>query len=307
LQGIVDVAGGPPVLARLQRVVLSKDTDAHGDIRCPARVGAPWIVTASGRSLDASNAFNLKSAPGPNTAAAWNEPQWQVQAHFDQVALGRGRVVYGIDVRAVSDGSITRVQLSGHTSVDGGFGITLEKAPNGRRLAGTAQDVGALLRVLDVASDVDSGKMTLSGTYDDLRFDHPLSGAAELMGFRVRNVPAVPQLLQAMTLYSLVQLVQEGSGLAFDRLVAPYHLIGSRFELIDARAFSASLGVTAKGTLDLARERVDLQGTVVPAYFSSSLLGKIPLVGQLFSPKQAADCSLVSTRFAAVSTIRKCP
>ena len=54
----------------------------------------------------------------------------------------------------------------------------------------------------------------------------------------------------------------------------------------DARAFSASLGVTAQGWLDLGRKQVEVRGTVVPAYFFNSLPGRIPLIGRLFSPER---------------------
>ena len=60
-------------------------------------------------------------------------------------------------------------------------------------------------------------------------------------------------------------------------------------ELTDARAFSASLGVTAKGRV--LRERpgqrmlLELEGTIVPAYMFNALLGNLPVLGRLFSPE----------------------
>ena len=51
-------------------------------------------------------------------------------------------------------------------------------------------------------------------------------------------------------------------------------------------AFSPSLGMTAKGRIDLARQDLDLQGTIVPAYFFNSLLGDLPIVGRMFSPER---------------------
>jgi hypothetical protein len=158
-----------------------------------------------------------------------------------------------------------------------------------RALAQTSPRAG---RVLDVPSFMEDGRVTLSGTYDDSGPDHSLSGKRELVGFRVRNAPVVAQLLQAMTFYGLVQMVQ-GPGLAFDRLIVPFRLNGDTLELTDARAFSSSLGMTAKGTLDMAHKRADLQGTIVPAYFFNTLLGGIPLVGRL--------CSRRRMRSAAVS------
>ena len=52
-----------------------------------------------------------------------------------------------------------------------------------------------------------------------------------------------------------------------------------------ARAFSASLGITARGRVLRERVILDLDGTIVPAYFFNTLLGNLPLVGRLFSPE----------------------
>jgi hypothetical protein len=103
------------------------------------------------------------------------------------------------------DGRITtQARLAGRTSGHGGFSVTIAKATSGRRLSGTADDMGGLLLALDVLSFIESGKVTLSGTYDNSRPHHPLNGKVELVGFRVRNAPVMAQLLQAMTLHGLV-------------------------------------------------------------------------------------------------------
>jgi len=88
-----------------------------------------------------------------------------------------------------------------------------------------------------------------------------------------------------MTLYGLVEVMQ-GPGLGFTRLVAPFRLTDDALDLTDARAFSSSLGLTAKGRANLDIQRLDMQGTIVPAYFFNSLLGNVPLVGKLFSPER---------------------
>jgi len=80
--------------------------------------------------------------------------------------------------------------------------------------------------------------------------------------------------------------------------VAPFRLAGDTLTLSDARAFSASLGMTAKGDVDLGRQTADVNGTIVPAYFFNSLLGKIPFVGKLFSPERGGGV------FAATYSVR---
>jgi len=100
-----------------------------------------------------------------------------------------------------------------------------------------------------------------------------------------------------MTLYGLVEVMQ-GPGLGFSRLVAPFRLAGDTLELSDARAFSPSLGLTMKGRIDLDAETLDMQGTIVPAYFFNALLGDLPLIGKLFSPERGGGV------FAASYTLR---
>ena len=149
--------------------------------------------------------------------------------------------------------------------------------------------VGRCCRGLDLLSTVNGGRLAISGRYQDERspatLSATLSGTLELNDFRVQNGAALGKLLQAMTLYGLVDAMR-GPGLQFTRLNAPFRYSDGVLHLTDARASSSSLGLTAKGAIDFDASTVDLQGTVVPAYFFNSLLGRMPLVGRLFRSEQ---------------------
>ncbi len=104
------------------------------------------------------------------------------------------------------------------------------------------------------------------------------------------------KILQALTLYGIPDAIR-GPGLFFSRAVVPLRYAGNVVELHAARAYSAALGVTAKGWLDLGRSTMNVQGTIVPAYVLNSLLGRLPGIGRFFSPEQgggliAADVAL---------------
>ena len=86
-------------------------------------------------------------------------------------------------------------------------------------------------------------------------------------------------------MYGLVDALG-GPGLRFARLTAPFQFDDDTLVLRDARAFSPSLGLTAKGRIDRAGDRLDLEGTLVPAYVFNSILGRIPLIGGLFSAEK---------------------
>jgi hypothetical protein len=166
-----------------------------------------------------------------------------------------------------------------------------------RSVRAQAADAGALLRAFDVIGNVDGGTLTLSGAYNDAAPGHPLSGTAELDGFRVRDAPAAARVLEGVTLYGAISAMR-GPGLGVARMVLPFRLTGRVLEVDDARAFSPSLGLTARGWIDLDRRITDMRGTIVPAYFFNSLLGRLPVLGGLFSPEKGGGM------FAATYAVR---
>jgi hypothetical protein len=149
-------------------------------------------------------------------------------------------------------------------------------------LAATVEDAGTVLHGLDITSAITGGVLTISGDFDDAARNNPLTGTLKISDFRVARAPALGKLLQAVTLYGLVDALG-GPGMAFSSLTAPFQYDGETLVLRDARAFSPSLGLTVKGWIDRGGERLSLRGTLVPAYVFNSLLGRIPLIGGLFS------------------------
>ncbi|NBQ75031.1 MAG: hypothetical protein EBU14_06655, partial [Acetobacteraceae bacterium] len=150
-------------------------------------------------------------------------------------------------------------------------------------------------RAFDVLKTVQGGKLNMSGHYDHSRPGATLSGDAVLEGFVVRDAPGLGKVLQAMTLYGLVDALR-GPGLNFSRATIPFSLSPDALVLQDARAFSSSLGLTAKGRIDRRRDTVDMEGTIVPAYIFNTLLGRIPLLGRLFSPEEGGGVFAVAYR-----------
>jgi len=297
LRAAASFADGRPDLLRIDRLALGPDTDLHGTLRLPQRPGEPWRADLAGRSLDLAGALKRKPQAQPPRPQQPGPP-YRIDARFDRIAFGPGREAAAVTAHVESNGRILqRLTVNGQTAGARAFQIAIEPQGSGRRLAGTAADAGALLRALDIYPDMTGGRLALSGSYNDAAPGHPLTGRAEIADFRVRRAPALAKLLEAMTLYGVVDIVR-GPGLGFSQLVMPFTLADDRLDLHDARAFSPSLGMTAKGRVDLARQTFDLQGTIVPAYFFNSLLGDLPIVGRLFSPERGGGL------FAATYTLR---
>ena len=287
--GRVIFTGGVAQTVQFDRARLGEATDASGELRIPGQPGDPWVATLKGPSIDASAEFGRGEADRrPSAAEADRQgPPWRVDAHFDRVVLGgEGKLLTNVAGSAESDGRVIRQgRLTGQTGAGAGFRLDIVPDRSGRVLTCTAEDAGGLLWALDVVGDMVGGRLTIRASYDDRAPGHPLQGTAEIVDFRMRTAPALAKLLQAMTLYGLVETLQ-GPGLGFNRLIAPFRYSREGLDLADARAFSASLGMTAKGRVDLNRDTIALEGTIVPAYFFNTLLGNIPLIGRLFSPER---------------------
>lgn len=209
---------------------------------------------------------------------------------FDRALAGESGEFAGVRGGAWFDAAavMRALRATGRTAAtpNGGGAFDLSLTPEGTRrvLRLSAEDGGAFLRAIDVNSIV-GGRLTVNGAYEELRSGAPLAAVAELDNFVLRDAPAAAKVLQAMTLYGLVEAMQGGDGVVFSRLVAPLALTTDALVLRDARAFSASLGVTAKGRILRDRRVAEVEGTIVPAYVFNSLLGRVPLVGRLFSPE----------------------
>ncbi|GAA0577718.1 hypothetical protein GCM10009416_15350 [Craurococcus roseus] len=271
-----------------------------GAVRRPAgdgtAEGEAWRAALRGPLLDLRPFLSSGPSPrgkrGDGPDAESRSLPITLDLRFDRALAGETGEFGGVQGSAWFDatGVLRALRAAGRTAAApdaGGGAFDLSLSPDGgqrRVLRVAAEDGGAFLRAVDVNS-ISGGRLSVNAAYEELRPGAPLSGTAELENFVLRDAPAAAKVLQAMTLYGLVEAVQGGDGLVFARLVAPFALTPEALVLRDARAFSASLGVTAKGRIGRERRVAEVEGTIVPAYVFNSLLGRVPLVGRLFSPE----------------------
>jgi hypothetical protein len=286
VRGGVTVFGGKLDTVKLDRLILGQ-TNVSGTIRLPH--DGPIGVDLAGPVLDIAAAVTAKRTP--RDPAAPRGPEWSMRGRFDRVLLAHDRIATNVVVDADDDGEILRgLAITGKTGATQSFSIRIGPGPaeNGRpvrRLTASAADAGALLNGLDVTDSIQGGELSITGGFNDGTRKHLLSGTFQIDDFRVTHAPALGKLLQAVTLYGLVDALG-GPGVGFSLLTAPFQYDDDSLVVRDARAFSSSLGLTAQGRIDRATNTLDLNGTLVPAYVFNSLLGKIPLIGGLFSAEK---------------------
>ena len=269
-------------------------TDATGTIVLPQQAGEPYRVTLAGRRLDLEGRLTGGKPQAGSGAAEPSSPgtPYAVDLRFDRVVLGPNGGFGPVSLTAAGAGrrlSTARLVIGGEARVR----ADLVGSGAGRRLSASAADLGALLRETDLAQELVGGQAQIEGVFDDHAPGSPFNGTFDLREFKIRGAAVFGKILQAATLYGVVDALR-GPGLAFDRFATPFRLQGSVLDVVDARAFSSSLGVTGSGQVDFGRNQMDMHGTIVPAYFFNALPGRIPLIGKLFSPEKGSGLIAVN-------------
>jgi hypothetical protein len=162
------------------------------------------------------------------------------------------------------------------------FSVSLRPTGTGRRLEAQADDLGALLRGLNIADGIRGGKLEVSGRVDTSDDGDVLRAHIRATQFAVREAPLLLRILTVAAFDRYVSTLR-GEGLAFDALKGTLIVRGERYELDNFRARGSSLGWTAKGWIDTASDRLSISGALIPAYAANKVLRKIPFVGGLLT------------------------
>ena len=107
-----------------------------------------------------------------------------------------------------------------------------------------------------------------------------------LRNFQVVQLPAMARLLSsAGSLTGMVEMLN-GDGIGFSNMEAQMSYANDRLTFEEGSMRGPSLGLTASGSYDIKRDNLDVDGVVAPSYGLNSLLGNVPLVGNLFVSRQ---------------------
>ncbi len=242
-----------------------------------------WTARLNGSGFDLEPFLNdiFKDEP---TIGDDSGIQLRVFANLKRVWLGPGRFLKNVVGHFVRNGNRwIKISATGKSRNDKSFRVTLLPSGNGKRkLLITANDAGEILRAFDFYENMSGGTLKLNGTFDDNVTNSPLKGHLDIRDYRVVNATALAQLISYLSLTGILDALQ-GDGLAFQSMKVPFVLSGGVLDITDARAAGISLGYTASGRIYTHAKVVDIGGTVVPAYAINSVLGNIPILGDILT------------------------
>jgi len=143
-----------------------------------------------------------------------------------------------------------------------------------------SEDLGATLSLLDVTNNIVGGRIAITGQVADAAGKRLLRGHVDGDNYNLIGAPGLAKAL-SLTSLSAISSMLAGSGIPFSTLSGDFAYSEKRLVLQNLLAYGGALGVTANGVLELGPHRLDIQGTIVPAYTLNSIIGNIPLVGSL--------------------------
>jgi hypothetical protein len=204
-----------------------------------------------------------------------------VTARIDRLILGPHHEIGQVTAEMLRRGGIWQsARLDGRLANGRKLAVRLADTA-ARPFTFESEDFGATLKLLGVADNVVGGRLTISGQLSGAAGGQTVQGHIEGTNYSVADAPVMARVL-ALPSFTGFASTLSGDGLPFGTLRGDFTLSGGRVTIKNLLAFGEAFGITASGWVDTERDRLELAGTVAPAYALNSLLGNIPLLGQLF-------------------------
>ena len=247
----------------LSRLRLADWLDAKAEVEGRGKARAP-AVRLTGGSADLRRMPDGGGAAAGG-AAAGGQP---IAVALDRVQITGGLALTGVmaTVRPGRQGIEGRFEgrLNGKAAVSG----QMQPGPRGTAFRVRAPDGGAALAAAGLFSKASGGVLDLvlapsgpRGHYD---------GTIDMTGFRVRNMPALAELLNAVSIVGLIDQLAT-SGLVFAEAKGRFRLTPDAMELTQGRAVGASFGVSLEGVYHSTGDRLDLRGVISPFYLINGI------------------------------------
>jgi hypothetical protein len=250
-------------------------------------------VSVHGRSADGTGIGRSNSEKPPAAQQAPQPPPptrpFHATVRLDHVVMREGILIsdFSLDASGVGD-KPQSIGLSGMLPSKARVTGSVAQAADGRHVEISSTDAGTLMRGLFGFDSVRGGEMKV----DALLSPQPkanakpvdYSGTLTIENFKVLNQPFLSRLFAAGSLVGIADLLR-GEGITIDKLDMPFRANGDIVTVHDAKAEGPAVGISADGYFDRGSTQIDLKGSLAPAYGINSILGNIPLLGNLLTSK----------------------
>ncbi|MAQ71136.1 MAG: hypothetical protein CL565_02975 [Alphaproteobacteria bacterium] len=153
-------------------------------------------------------------------------------------------------------------------------------------LAIEAEDAGGLLREMGIYNNVVGGYLTVRGVPIPNKGKNDIQGQIRIDNFIFTDAPGSARLLNAVSPNGFQEFVS-GDGISFSRLQTGFTYVKrngtTMITFKDGRTSGSEVGLTFAGVVNQTARKIDVEGTIVPLNSINTLIGKIPLIGDILT------------------------
>lgn len=239
---------------------------------------SPFMDSLLSMSEPVATDFHGEEIGGPGDPG----PIFDIQLNADKLRLRENaevtnaRVAMEVDATGPRAGTVTA-----DIAQDKALAVVITRANDTRKVSIKADDAGFGARVLLKLDYLIGGKLTLDGTFDGSDGEAMVT----MTDVRMKDAPLVAQLFSLASLRGLADVLS-GEGVLFTRVDAPVKIKDGRIDLPGLSARGPAMGITARGWIAPGEKELSLDGVLVPSFGVNSLLGGLPIIGDLFVSRQ---------------------
>jgi hypothetical protein len=203
---------------------------------------------------------------------------------FQSKAVLRNAVLnYTTDGRALRSAALTGADPSGQPVR---FMITPRAGEPAARVRLEAPDAGFAWTAITGQATMRGGRAEVDGFWTPGQSGSTGDLKLTISDFSLVNMPVMARLLSSVGSLQGIADTLNGSGIAFTTLEAPMTYNNGKLTLGECRMTGPSLGLTAKGGIDVATGALSIDGVVVPSYGLNSFVSNVPLLGELLASRK---------------------
>ena len=200
---------------------------------------------------------------------------------YGKILLGGAPLLDNGKFEIYSDNKISRLEgigLIGGAETKINFQKQVNKFPS---LIFDTSNGGKLLSALGFTQNIKSGEMKINIKFLNDKYDH-YEGRIKSKKFSIINAPEIINSLSILS-FSGIRSIIIGQGVFFDKGEVNLEAKNKNFNFDKLYLTSESLGISAKGSLNIEKNSINMRGSVAPIKLISKILSVVPAVGELLT------------------------
>lgn len=267
-----------------------------------ARQDGGFNLSIKGASLDGAMLLESDAKAKDDKAAGQPKQNLALQLAVGRIYFSERRYLANVRGRAARiGGRWTVIHFDSLVAPGKKLRVRFAQRGPGRAMAIYSSDAGATLRAFDIMDNVSGGTLDIRGALVGKNGER-FVGLIAIRNYRLTKAPILKRIVQQGSLEGLFGAFDTDKGVLFKEFIAPFEYRKGVIRVRNGRAIGSQLGVTFEGTLDLTNQRIEIDGTVVPNYTLNSILGKLPLVGEILVGGK--NSGIIATAYTAEGPLK---